>query len=123
MGGLFSFWAAWTRADVFGAAICLSPSFWWADRWMLRHVQGGVCPAPRPKIYMDSGAARSALERDASTRDGVHVTRAMYRSLLEHCYEGGDDVHVLTFVGHEHDAKSWAGRVSVPLQLAFPRTT
>ena len=32
LGGLFSFYAAWTRPDVFGKAICLSSSFWWANR-------------------------------------------------------------------------------------------
>jgi predicted alpha/beta superfamily hydrolase len=123
MGGLFSLWAAWTRADVFGAAICLSPSLWWADRWMLRQIQRGACPAPRPRLYLDSGAARSALERDASTRDGVHNTRATYRALLDHCYAAGNDLHVLAFVDHHHDARSWAGRIAVPLQMAFPRAT
>ncbi len=123
MGGLFSFWAAWTRPDLFGAAICLSPSFWWADRWMIREVQAGACPVPRPRLYLDSGAAKWALEPDGSTRDGVHNTRAMYRTLLEHCFDPHDDLHVLAFSGHSHDAKSWAGRISVPLQMTLPRAT
>ena len=122
MGGLFSFWAAWTRPDLFGTAICLSSSFWWADRWMIKHVQRGVCPAPRPSLYLDSGAAASGFEADASTRDGVHHTRAMYRALLGHCYAPDDDLHLLAFPGHRHDVQSWAARVAVPLQLAFPRS-
>lgn len=121
MGGLFSFYAAWTRPDVFGTAICLSPSFWWADRWMIRHVQHGACPAPRPRLYLDSGAARSAFEEDGSTRDGVHNARAMHRALLGHCYAPDDDLHVLSFLGHHHDPRSWSSRVAVPLQIAFPR--
>lgn len=121
MGGLFSFYAAWKRPDVFGAAICLSSSFWWADRWALRLAQEGLCPAPRPLLYLDSGAARSALERDANARDGQHHTRAMERALVGHCYAPGDDLHVLTFPGHRHDSTSWAARVAIPLQLVFPR--
>ena len=120
MGGLFAFQAAWTRPDVFGAAICLSPSFWWADRFAIRAVQGGVCPAPRPRIYLDSGAAASGLEADGSTRDGVHNTRAMYRALVGHCYGVDDDLHLLSWAGHRHDSGSWAARVGVPLQLVFP---
>ena len=123
MGGLFSLWSAWTRPDVFGGAICLSPSLWWGDRFMLRLVSSGHCPAPRPNLYIDSGAAASGFEEDASTRDGVHNARAMYRSLREHCYGLGDDLFLLSWTGHHHDARSWAARVSTPLQLFFPRTT
>jgi predicted alpha/beta superfamily hydrolase len=123
MGGLFSMWAAWTRPDVFGGAICLSPSFWWGERFILKLVSGGTCPAPRPNIYLDSGAAASGFEQDASTRDGVHNTRAMYRALREHCYGLGEDLYLLSWTGHHHDAQSWAARVSTPLQLFFPRST
>ena len=123
LGGLFALWAAWTRPDVFGGAICLSSSFWWGERFMLNVVSGGTCPAPRPNLYLDSGAAASDGEHDASTRDGVHNTRAMYRSLREHCYELGDDLYLLSWAGHHHDARSWAARVSTPLQLFFPRST
>lgn len=121
MGGLFSFWAAWTRPDVFGGAICLSSSFWWSDRAMLKLVSGHSCPAPRPHLYLDSGAAQSGFEHDASTRDGVHNTRAMYRSLREHCYGPGQDLYLMSWTGHHHNAASWAARISTPLQLFFPR--
>src|SRR3954466_5720401 len=53
LGGLFSFYAAWNRPDVFGKAICLSSSFWWANRYMIRAVD--IAPSPRPTIYLDSG--------------------------------------------------------------------
>ncbi|MEZ4363766.1 MAG: alpha/beta hydrolase-fold protein [Kofleriaceae bacterium] len=122
MGGLFSFYAAWERPEVFGGAICLSPSFWWADRFVVRRVDGGACPAPRPRLYLDSGAAASALEGDASTRDGVHVVRAMHRALVGHCYEPGNDLHLLSWTGHRHSPTSWASRVAVPLQLFLPRS-
>lgn len=120
MGGLFSFWAAWNRPDVFGTAICLSSSFWWADRYLVRDVQSGACPAPRPRLYIDSGASATGFEEDSSTRDGVHNTRAMYRALLSHCYEPDDDLHVLTWPGQRHDPASWSSRIAFPLQLLFP---
>ena len=120
LGGLFSFWAAWTRPDVFGAAICLSPSFWWADRFALRLVQRGPCPSPHPHFYLDSGAASSAHATDASTRDGVHATHAVLRALLTHYVDHDDRLDGLTWPGLDHDVGSWAARVAVPLQLLFP---
>ncbi len=120
MGGLFAFFAAWTRPDLFGNAICLSSSFWWADRWLIKAVQTGECPVPRPKIYMDSGATASPFAEDRNLRDGQHHTRAMMRALLDHCWELERDLHVLAFPGHLHDASAWAARVSIPLQLLFP---
>lgn len=122
MGGLFSFWASWTHPDVFGGAICLSPSFWWGERFAMKLV-AQACPHPRPDIYIDCGNAASGFEDDASTRDGVHNTRAMYRALREHCYGVDDDLYLLNWPGHHHNAGSWAGRIATPLQLFFPRAT
>jgi hypothetical protein len=68
------------------------------------------------------GAAASGFEQDASTRDGVHNTRAVYRSLREHCYGPGDDLFLMSYPGHHHNAQSWAARIATPLQIFFPRS-
>jgi predicted alpha/beta superfamily hydrolase len=120
MGGLFSFFAAWARPEVFGKAACLSSSFWWADRHLIRLVQSSAAREPRPVFYLDSGAARSPLVADANQRDGYHHTRSMARALSLHGYTPGVDVHRLSFPGSTHDAPSWAARVAIPLQLLFP---
>lgn len=121
MGGLFSFFAAWTRPDVFGKAACLSSSFWWASRWIVRMAERGPVPEPRPSLYIDSGAALRADEPDVNARDGYHDMRSMAHSLAGYEYAPGVDLHTLVFPGHSHDATSWASRVSLPLQLLFPR--
>jgi predicted alpha/beta superfamily hydrolase len=118
MGGLFAFYAAWNRPEIFGKAICLSSSFWWANRHMIRSID--AAPTPRPTIYLDSGAAVHAEELRASAHDGFHHTRAMHRALGRVGYQPGVDLHRLTFPGQAHDASSWAARVSIPLQLLFP---
>jgi predicted alpha/beta superfamily hydrolase len=122
LGGLFSFFAAWSRSDVFAKAACLSSSFWWADRGMIRAVREGGCPVPRPLLYIDSGAAKDELEDDLSLRDGYHHTVAMRDALVGHCYEAGVQLHLLAFPGQSHSSVDWAARVSTPLQLLFPRT-
>jgi predicted alpha/beta superfamily hydrolase len=121
MGGLFSFFAAWTRPDVFGKAACLSGSFWWDGRSMVREVQKGYCPAPRPLLYIDSGAAKTHFEEDANARDGLHHTLALRQALVTHCYMPGDNLHTLAFPGLRHNNTSWGVRLPIPLQLLFPR--
>ncbi len=120
LGGLFAFFSAWTRPDVFGKAACLSGSFWWDRRAMVHAVERGACPLPPPFLYVDSGAARNAAEEDANLRDGYHHTMALRKALVGHCYTPGVNLHVLAFPGHAHDAASWGARLGVPLQLLLP---
>ena len=122
MGGLFAFWAAWTRPDVFSKAACLSSSFWWAHRWAVRMAERGPVPSPRPSLYIDSGAPIRADEPDVNVRDGYYDMRSMAHALAGYEYAPGVDFHRLVFPGHTHDAASWASRVALPLQLLFPRT-
>ncbi len=120
MGGLFSFYASWERPDIFGKAACLSSSFWWANRWAVRHVQGSRTPNPRPIMYIDSGASIRATEADPNLRDGFHHTRSMFRALSDHAYKPGLDMNWLVFTNAKHDADSWRARIAIPLQLLFP---
>ncbi len=122
MGGLFSFFAAWSRPDVFGKAACLSSSFWWGDRWAVRHVQSAEPPAAKPFFYLDSGASPGPIE-DARVVDGFHHTRSMLRALARAGFDVGGDVHRLVFPGQLHQAAAWASRVALPLQLLFPHVT
>lgn len=115
LGGLFSFFAAWNRPDVFGKAACLSSSFWWANRAMIRAVD--YAPPPRPLIYLDSGVA---LHADEARQDGFHDTRSMHRALVRAGYTDGVDLHRLAFPGQHHSTGAWSARVAIPLQLLFP---
>jgi len=42
--------------------------------------------------------------------------------LREHCYGPGTELSLMSWTGHHHDARSWAARVSTPLQIFFPRS-
>ncbi len=120
MGGLFAFFAAWSRPDVFGKAACLSSSFWWADRFAVRLAELGDLPSPLPVLYVDSGASLNPHEKDLSVRDGFRHTTAMFHALTSRGFTPGVDLHRLVFAGHRHDPASWAARVAIPLQLLFP---
>jgi predicted alpha/beta superfamily hydrolase len=115
LGGLFSFYAAWTAPEVFGKAICISSSFWWANRYMVR--AANLAPSPRPTIYLDSGVG---LHPDTPAQDGFQHTRSMQRGLVRAGYTNGEDLHCLAFPGQAHSAAAWSARVGIPLQLLFP---
>ena len=120
LGGLFAFFAGWTRPDVFGKAACLSSSFWWADRWAIRLVQGNGDLSSRTMFYLDSGAVPRPLARDIDVQNGFHQTRSMFRALARSGFALGSDMHRLVFPGTLHQAACWSSRIAVPLQLLFP---
>lgn len=120
MGGLFSFFAAWTRPDAFGRAAALSGSFWWDDRWMIREVRRRRAPQPLPWIYLDSGAAASPFEENPSRSDGLHHVSALHAALACKGMTAGRDLHMLAFAGMEHGNAAWSERLAIPLQLMFP---
>ena len=120
MGGLFSFFAAWSKPEVFGRAACLSSSFWWANRWAPRFVEATESPAERPVLYLDSGAARDPNDPDPNIRDGFVHTRSMFRALVRRGYAPGSDLHRMVFLGEAHNPSAWGARVATPLQLLFP---
>jgi predicted alpha/beta superfamily hydrolase len=115
LGGLFSFYAAWSSPSLFGKAICLSSSFWWANRFMIRAAD--IAPSPRPVLYLDSGVG---LHPDAPAQDGFQHTRSMHRALVRAGYTQGEDLHRLAFPGQVHSTAAWSARVAIPLQLLFP---
>ncbi len=121
LGGLFAFYAAWSKPEIFGKAACLSSSFWWANRWAVRLAQTSTPPSPRPYIYLDSGVNPSPMDEDVRLMDGFHHTRSMHRALTKAGFDIGAEVHRLVFPGQAHQAASWASRVALPLQLLVPR--
>ncbi|WAS90251.1 alpha/beta hydrolase [Nannocystis punicea] len=64
MGGLAALYAHFRRPDVFGAALCMSPSLWAADR----RIYARLAEFPRPttsRIYVDAGAHEGDMLSDA----------------------------------------------------------
>jgi predicted alpha/beta superfamily hydrolase len=54
MGGLAALYAHFRRPEVFGGALCMSPSFWFARRAILRFVAEEPTPF-HSRVYVDAG--------------------------------------------------------------------
>lgn len=64
MGGLAALYTHYRRPDVFGAALCMSPSLWVADRQIFTRI--GELPRPQTsRIYVDAGAHEGEMLPDA----------------------------------------------------------
>jgi predicted alpha/beta superfamily hydrolase len=108
LGGLISFYASWTRSDVFGSAICMSSSFWWANEWMTGEVQshsGAKVPA---RFYVDSGS------------DGAAETFDMRDALEALGYTHGVDLHHWYEPSHGHNEAAWRDRFPIPVDRLLP---
>jgi predicted alpha/beta superfamily hydrolase len=55
MGGLAALYAHFRRPDLYGAALCMSPSLWFADGRIFDYVAARPRPASS-RIYIDAGA-------------------------------------------------------------------
>jgi predicted alpha/beta superfamily hydrolase len=115
MGGIISFQAALLHPDVFGAAACLSPVFWFKDEGeqdyfdLLAHA--GKAPV---RVYLDSGTA-------GRNQDGAADTRRMGKLLLEAGWKEGGDLMRYEATGAEHNERAWRARLDKPLVFLFGR--
>ena len=103
LGGLISFYAAWTRSDVFGSAIAMSSSFWWDDEALTDDVFSYGGPLIDARFYIDSGT------------DGATQTFTMRSALESQGYSHGVNLHHWHDPQGTHNEASWAARFHIPV--------
>jgi predicted alpha/beta superfamily hydrolase len=112
MGGLASLYAHHLRPDVFGGAVCMSSSLFWAGRRIFDFVAHGPVP-PLSRIYLDCGA------REAGGRM-VGWTREMGELLASRGY-GPDRLMVRIDPRGAHNERAWRRRLPRALRFLYRR--
>ena len=113
LGGLVSLWLALHRSDTFGAALVVSPSVWWDDRFALRDVRTlATLPSPRPRLWLDMGAKEGA--------EALPAARDLRQALAARGWDGTTLAFTEDAEG-SHDEASWAARVEGMLRFLYPR--
>lgn len=110
LGGLISFWAGWTRSDVFGTAVCMSSSFWWADRFLIDLVLGHSGAKVPATFYIDAGSNNDGAANTADMRDALEGQGYSHGVDLFHWYQSGA----------AHNEASWAARFHLPMERVLP---
>ncbi len=113
MGGLFAFYIHFRRPEVFGGAIAMSPSLWYAQRGVLDFVAKQSNPY-RSRVYLDAGA-REGRGRLAPLIESVAS------SLRERGWRDTGDLRVISRVDPRgaHNRKSWGRRLPKALRFTF----
>ena len=104
-GGLVSMWLALRHGDVFGAALVVSPSTWWAQGFIFADVQAAPASMATPRIWLDAGTEEG--------RDMVPGARRLRQALQAR----GWAPTYLEQAGAGHDETSWAARVDPMLRF------
>jgi predicted alpha/beta superfamily hydrolase len=113
LGGLVSLWLALHRGETFGAALVVSPSVWWDERFALRDVRTlERLPEPRPRLWLDMGAQEGA--------EALPAARQLQKSLMARGWNAATLSYTEDREGG-HDEASWAARVEGMLRFLYPR--
>lgn len=129
LGGLVSFYIGFHHPQTFSKIGMLSPSFWWANRSVLRELQAGTFTCTEPtatdptkkpfQLYIDVGDAETSDIPNHVVDDAQLVTDA-FQALG---YQLGDNLRFHIAAGAAHTESAWRDRLHLPLLYFFGATT
>jgi len=109
MGGLAGLYAHFRRPDVFGAAMCMSPSLWFADYKIFEEFPKWRRPWTS-RIYLDAGAHEGEMLADASRLAAL---------LRERGYTDDEDLLWHPDPYGQHSERDWRKRAPQALERLF----
>ncbi len=114
LGGLVSLYLGLEYPAVFGKLMVMSPSVWWANRAIIKHVLR-LKKKPDLKIWLDVGT-----EEDQEA--GIHINNIidLCDVLYRKGWRLGHDLMFLRDEGAGHNESAWGQRARSALQFLFP---
>jgi predicted alpha/beta superfamily hydrolase len=111
LGGLLAMYGFFRHNDVFGKALCMSPSLWVNEGQIFHHVAKARCGG-NPKIYLDCGAHEA---------EGIVIEHAEWMADMLDRKGFTEGYHFMWRPdprGH-HDEKSWRRRLPRALRYLY----
>ncbi|MEP6635189.1 MAG: alpha/beta hydrolase-fold protein [Acidobacteriota bacterium] len=118
LGGLLSLYLALKYPKVFGRAAVVSPSVWFANKYIVHYVEA-LPKKPSVRIWMDIGTREGRTPEEA--QQTVNDTRLLKETLEKKGWKVGKDLIYLEAEGAEHNERAWAARFESILTFLFPR--
>jgi len=119
LGGLFALNAFSTKANVFGNAICMSPSLFWDDERLLKKFENERLENNQSnrRLWLDFGTHESS----DPARSAMHIERfsRLRKALESHDSEDFIALKAVVDEGAAHDEKAWARRFPMALQFIY----
>ena len=120
LGGLVSLYLGLKYNKVFGALAVLSPSVWFADKYIVRYVEA-LPKKPKVRIWLDIGTKEGRNAEEA--QQTVAGARVLKETLLKKGWKLGKDLSYFEAEGAEHNEQAWAARTEQILRFLFPQKT
>lgn len=118
LGGLINFYIGRHYHDVFGKVAMMSPSFWWGNGIVYKHVQN----YPRNlKLWMDMGIYECGSDQPDANSYTLRMTRKMREMFIRLGYKESDDFSYFEDPHGHHNEYSWARRLHRPLLFFFAK--
>jgi predicted alpha/beta superfamily hydrolase len=111
MGGLAAMYAHCARPDLFGGAIVMSPSFWFAKRRIRKFVADSRRP-PISRIYLDCGLREGKQMVEAAREMAVYLKARGYSE---------DQLMWRPDARGTHSERHWRRRIRKALRFMFRR--
>ena len=115
LGGLSTLWLGLEYPQVFGKLALMSPSVWWGQRAILKHVQVVQQPQ-RQRIWLDIG-----MEEGDTPFHSVRDVRLLKAMLVSKGWRDGRTLRYSEVEGADHSERAWAGRAPAMLEFLYPR--
>ncbi|MCA9756233.1 MAG: alpha/beta hydrolase [Candidatus Eisenbacteria bacterium] len=116
LGGLAALYAKFSRPEVFGSAICMSPSVSFADGALVPYIRDQVASG---RVYLDVGTREFGPHSDEYLRR----TDELYEAFLSAGYTEGVDFEYAEVIGGTHTESSWGQRLPRALDFLYPSPT
>ncbi|MBI3927193.1 MAG: esterase family protein [Armatimonadetes bacterium] len=122
LGGLCALYLGWTRPETFGMVGALSPSLWWAGRYLSAFVRESPQQHGPQRIWIDMGDQEMTRDTNPANGvpDGLDHLRELKTALTDKGYVPGRDLFYREVAGGEHDETWWRARSSDVLTALYP---
>ncbi len=114
LGGLATLYIGLAYPQVFGRLMIMSPSIWWANSDILKHVRK-LRKKTAQKIWLDTGTCEGQnperCVRDAESLAAAFVSKG---------WQLGHDLQFQEDEGAGHNEKAWGFRIRHALKFLFP---
>ncbi len=112
LGGLVSIEIANRHPDVFGGAIVMSPSLWWANHAIIDDLAKDASRLRDTRLWIDMGTREGSAETAASNVDlAREVDSILTKARIEHRLQIAE--------GAQHDEPAWATRFPDAIEYLF----
>jgi predicted alpha/beta superfamily hydrolase len=120
LGGLISLYAAARFPEVFGGCVAMSPSIWWADRWILGYCRDQAEQLQGKKYWLDIGTREGGNSEEFMRH--LNNLRDVRNVLLKQAQVDPTAIGYAEVKDGTHSEGAWAARFGLVLRHLYPVT-